>query len=303
MTTLTTLTDARSALQRLEVPLQARLGGFQFGVNSGALPGNGDEFWGTRPWEYGDDLRDLDLYGTLLSGERQTIVRYGERPVTVTAVIDTSVRLHDGAEQAFGTKYEYACLMAAVAGTHITAHYGNRFGGVWFDGDGDDVATMPAQAGDGTAKALWDSLLHCSAVPGNVLLRCLESVPLVSREPGIVVVISDFLASDGWEGGIEALVRNGYAVWCIRLAAPFELELPIGGVHDVADPVTGQNERHDTNGRRGRERAAAYKAKAHTRQDGTANVIRDAGARLLDLRTDQDWFNPYQEFILGYTAR
>ena len=60
------------------------------------------------------------------------------------------------------------------------------------------------------------------------------------RQGGQAVLISDMLAPDGWQSGVDALQRAGLDVVVLHLLSPGELEPEIGGELELVDAETGE---------------------------------------------------------------
>ncbi|MGH8880560.1 MAG: DUF58 domain-containing protein, partial [Stackebrandtia sp.] len=123
-----------------------------------------------------------------------------------------------------------------------------------------------------------------------VLVDALHRPP---RRRGFAVIISDFLAADGWERPIRKLsVRHD--VLAIEIVDPRELELPDVGVMELQDPETGmvmEVQTHDAAFRR------RYAHAAQAQRTQIAAGLRRAGAARLRLSTDSDWLRDIVRFV------
>src|SRR5690606_4200394 len=106
-----------------------------------------------------------------------------------------------------------------------------------------------------------------------------------ARRRGLVVVVSDFLASGAWAQRMRLLATR-HEVLAVEVLDPRELELPPVGMLDLVDPETGRTIEVPTNSRNLRAR---YAAAAAEQRAGFLRSIRGAGAVHLRLRTDSDW--------------
>jgi uncharacterized protein (DUF58 family) len=75
----------------------------------------------------------------------------------------------------------------------------------------------------------------------------------VIRRPGLLVVISDFLAAGSWQRPMTVLGHRHELV-AARVIDPTELSIPDVGVVTFEDPETGDQLHVDTSNRRLRER-------------------------------------------------
>ncbi|HOC01622.1 MAG TPA: DUF58 domain-containing protein, partial [Verrucomicrobiota bacterium] len=76
-----------------------------------------------------------------------------------------------------------------------------------------------------------------------------------ARQPGLAVVLSDFLDPDGYEAGIGALLGRGFQVDCVHILAPEELSPTTFGDLRLIDAETGGHQEVTF----GRYRLAAYR--------------------------------------------
>jgi uncharacterized protein (DUF58 family) len=113
------------------------------------------------------------------------------------------------------------------------------------------------------------------------------------RRRGLAVVVSDFLAPDGWDRPLRAL-GGRHETLAIEVVDPRELELPDVGLIDVFDPETGESRELNTGKAAVRD---AYRREAQAQRDAIARTIRAAGADHLVLRTDSDWLLDLVRFV------
>ena len=83
----------------------------------------------------------------------------------------------------------------------------------------------------------------------------LQRVSRMARQPGLVVVISDFRDQHGWERPMGGL-RIRHSVLAAEIVDPREAEVPAVGHLALVDPETGARIEVDTTRARVRERFA-----------------------------------------------
>ncbi len=116
------------------------------------------------------------------------------------------------------------------------------------------------------------------------LAAALARAEALIQRRALVIVVSDFLAPEGWEPRLRRLTAR-LEVVAVRLLDPREVELPDVGLLCVEDPETGAQLLVDTADRRLRERFRAAAAAQRTRLEG---VFAACGVDLLTLGTDED---------------
>jgi uncharacterized protein (DUF58 family) len=115
----------------------------------------------------------------------------------------------------------------------------------------------------------------------DALLR----VSRMARQPGLVVVISDFRDQHGWLRPLGSL-RTRHSVLAAEIVDPRESEVPAVGHLALVDPETGARIEVDTSRRRVRERFAELERR---RRDELAGELRRLRVDHVRLSTDQDW--------------
>jgi uncharacterized protein (DUF58 family) len=107
----------------------------------------------------------------------------------------------------------------------------------------------------------------------------------LGKQPGLVVVISDFREQRGWERPLGSL-RMRHAVLAVEIHDPRELELPRVGMLALIDPETGQRLEVDTSRRRVRERFGELERE---RRAMVASELRRLRVEHVSLSTGEDW--------------
>ena len=274
---------AAEILRRLELTVTRRLDGLLQGDYRGLVPGHGSESGETRPYVPGDDVRHIDWNVSARSVEthvRETIV---DRELETWLLVDRSPSLDFGT--AAMTKAELAAAAVGAVG-FLTTRTGNRVGAVLVGPGSPHV--IPARPGRDHLLAILHQLVAAPPAPAEgtttALGAAMRTLLVPPRRRGLVVVVSDFLSSDDWDGPMRSLA-NRHEILAVEVVDPRELELPAVGMLAVVDPETGRTREVPTN-RRTRER---YAAAAAAQRADIATRLRRAGVGHLQLRTDRDW--------------
>jgi uncharacterized protein (DUF58 family) len=106
----------------------------------------------------------------------------------------------------------------------------------------------------------------------------------IARRRSLVLVVSDFITTDGWEAPLARLGQR-HEVVAIQVVDPRESELPDAGGVYVEDAETGEQIFVDTSDVAFRARLAAVAA---ARQADLEARARKAGVDLYPVRTDDD---------------
>jgi uncharacterized protein (DUF58 family) len=281
------MATATRSIQSLELVALRRLDGLLQGDYRGLFPGLGSEWSDARAYVPGDDPRRIDWPVTARTGEtmvRDTIV---DHELELWLVVDTSASL------AFGTgRAEKAVVARDLAGTLglVAARGGNRVGCM----TAGSAVVVPARSGRAHMAAVLGSLDRPADGTRDALAATLMSLGRIATRPAMVVVISDFLADDGWARALRAIATR-HDVIAVEVVDGRELSLPDVGLVQLVDPESGRRRLVDT---RDQQIRTDYTLAAARQRARIAESITAAGAHHLRVRTDGDWIADLVRFVI-----
>ena len=282
---------AADVLRRLDLAITRRLDGMLQGDYRGLVPGHGSELGETRQYHPGDDVRRIDWNVTARMQTPYVRETIADRELETWVVADLSASLGFGTAEC--EKRDLAVAAVAAVG-YLTARTGNRVGAITLGGP--HASIIPARSG----RINLQALLHQVVVTAKAeregvsdLAGTLQRLNGTMRRRGLAVVVSDFLAPEGWERPLRALGAR-HETLAIELVDPRELELPDVGLIEVFDPETGDTREVNTANRALRDN---YRREALAERERIARQIRNAGADHLVLRTDSDWLLDLVRFV------
>jgi uncharacterized protein (DUF58 family) len=259
---------------------------------AGALPGDrraaglgaGTELAQLRPYEVGDDVRQIDAAATARTGEPHVRLQVPERTLTTWVVLDVSSSL------AFGTALRLKSDVAEGAALVLARLAIRRAGRVALVRFGaGDVKLLPPRASRRGLVAVRRALADGSAPDGNpdplALGHALMRVGKIARQPGLVAVISDFRDQEEWTRPLGAL-RTRHSVLAIEVRDPREGHLPAVGHLSLVDPETGEHIEVDTSRRAVRER---FEEIERDEREAVARELRRLRVNHVVLSTEGDW--------------
>jgi uncharacterized protein (DUF58 family) len=292
---------ARQGPGRMPAPLVDALDLVVARHAAGALPGDrraagmgaGTELAQLRPYEVGDDVRQIDAAATARTGEPHVRLQVPERTLTTWIVLDISPSMAFGTTQRL--KADVAEGVAQVLG-RLAVRRAGRVALLTF-GAGKPRLIPPRGSKPGFV-ALRRVLSQGVAPDGHndphALGHALGRVGKVATQPGFVAVISDFRDQQDWTRPLGALAAR-HSVLAVEVSDPRERELPAVGRLALVDPETGERIEVDTSRRRVRERFAELE------RERSAEIVREL-KRLhvehVSTSTDRDWL-----LDLGRTLR
>jgi uncharacterized protein (DUF58 family) len=267
----------------LDLAFVRRVGGISAGEHRGAGVGSGTELAQLRPYQPGDDVRQIDASATARTGIPHVRQHVPERLLTTWLAVDVSPSM------AFGTadrlKSDVADGVADVLGA-IAVRRGGRVGLLTFGGPA--TRLLPPRGGRGARIGLRRALAEGVApdgAAGEPLARALVRAGRLARPRSLVVVVSDFAGPTDWARPLAALCAR-HTMMAVEVYDPRERELPAVGRLAMVDPETGERIEVDTADRRLRERFARAASEERT---AVAAALRQAGAEHVALSTAGAW--------------
>jgi len=240
-------------LEKLDLVVARRTRGVLPGDRLAAGVGRGTELAQLRPYEVGDDVRQIDPAATARMGEPYVRLHVPERTLTTWLVVDRSPSM------AFGTTRRLKSDVADGAAIVMSRLAIRRAG---------RVALCTFGAGD------TKSLAHALVKLGRV-----------ATQPGLVVVISDFRDQEDWIRPLGAIAAH-HSLMAVEVRDPRETRLPDVGHLALVDPETGELVQIDTSRKRVRDRFAAIEAEGRQR---VKSELRRLAVEHVVLSTGGDW--------------
>lgn len=278
-------------LRKLELAVTRRLDGMLQGDHQGLVPGPGSEPGEARSYQPGDDVRRMDWNVTARTGIAHVRTPVADRELETWVIADLSASLDFGTASC--EKRDLVVASVAAVG-HLTARAGNRIGALLLHGE--HTARVPARPGRDHLNALLHQVAVAPRADGGGPTDLAAAVVLLdrlARRRGVVVVISDFVGTPGWERPLRALSAR-HDTLAIEVVDPRELSLPDVGVLCLVDPETGRRLEVQTSDERLRDR---FEAAAAAQRRDVAASLRRAGVDHLVLRTDRDWLVDLVGFV------
>ena len=307
-------------LRRLEWRVVRRLDGLLQGDYRSLFKGSGLDFTDLREYEPGDDLRHVEWNVTARLDEPWVREYVEDREVTAWLLLDASRSMGFGPAD---RNKDLVVAEVATTLAHLLTRGGSRVGAVVVDAgleavvppgsgrtqvlriaralldrraahDAADAAatsaTPAAPSADPGHRRRWRALGRRAAPtrpepPGPTDLGAgLRAVAGLARRRGVVVVVSDFVSTPGWDAELGRLARR-HDVVALRVSDPREHDLPSVGTLYVEDPETGEQIVVDTDD-------AAFRARvrqlADDRRAELERLTRRAAVDLHHVSTDDD---------------
>ena len=275
----------RKLIEALDLVVARRAAGPLSGDRRSAGIGVGTELAQLRPYEVGDDVRQIDPSATARTGEPYVRLHVPERTLTTWIVHDLSPSM------AFGTASRLKSDVAEGAAIVIGRLAVRRAGRVALMTFGAGPARlMPPRASKPGIVAIERTLREGVAADGvrdaAGMAHALARVGKAATQPGLVVVISDFRDQDGAWARILGALRSRHSVLALEVRDPRETALPAVGRLALIDPETGERIEVDTGRRAVRERFEQIEAEGRA---AVATELRHLRIEHVVLSTEGDW--------------
>ncbi|MGO8677193.1 MAG: DUF58 domain-containing protein [Limisphaerales bacterium] len=240
--------DLLRRLERFQLLAARRAKSSARGERRSRARGQSVEFADYRDYVPGDDFRYLDwnLYGRL---ERLFLKLYEEeRELPVRIFLDASESMTFGEPR----KFDFARQVAAAVG-YVALSGFDRVSVIPFPdiapASSEDraarLAEIAARAalrsvrGKRSAIQFFASLSAITAGGSVDLNQALRRGAIEARQPGVAVVLSDFLDPAGYDSGLSALLGRGFQVDLVQILSPEELSPVTFGDLRLVDSETG----------------------------------------------------------------
>ena len=285
---------SQAGLIRLNGPARAialdvlRINSLQTGAYVSHFRGRGMEFDESRPYQPGDDPRNIDWRVTARSTEAYTKLFREERERPVLVVVDLRSNMH------FATQGSFKSVIASRAAALISwaaQHRGDRLGGLIF-GDSTHRELKPKLGRQAALRYVHELVNHPDwqrSAEGPAkdeeppLTRAMAVLRRVARPGSLVVVISDFVGfSRAAQAYLTGVARHN-EVLAVFVSDPLEHELPPPGRYRlVSNDVELAIDTYARTARRDYEHA--FKERQHSLE----KFCQRYGIHLMSISTEED---------------
>jgi uncharacterized protein (DUF58 family) len=271
-------------VESLDLAFVKRASGLLPGEQRSPGAGTGTELAQLRPYQPGDDVRQLDAAATARTGIPHVRLQVPERLMTTWLLLDVSPSM------AFGTADRLKSDVAeGVVG--VMARLATRRGGrvALITCGGPVERLLPPRSGRGATVAVRRVLEEGVTADGHGdprgLDRGLRRLDRVAGRPGFVAVISDFRGPLNWRVPLHALAQR-HSLAAIEIRDPREETLPPVGRLSLVDPESGRLVEVDTGNEKLRAR---FEERERADREAVKAQLKRAGAEHVLLSTSGSW--------------
>jgi uncharacterized protein (DUF58 family) len=280
--------DLFEKIRRIEIQTQGLVDNIFGGEYQSAFRGRGMEFAEVRPYQIGDDVRNIDWNVSARMEDTYVKVFEEEREQTLMLLVDVSASGDFGSQPK--AKREIAAEICALVAFSAVQN-GDKAGMLLFS-DEVEQFVPPRKGRRHVLRIIRDLFAHEPSSPGTDLETAFDHTLRVLQRQAVVLVISDFFDT-GYEQMLRALAHRHDTVG-VHLQDPREEELPDVGLVDLTDAETGETRVLDTRSKAARQ---AFSERAYERQRRVKRQLRRAQAGHIPVRTDKDYLDPLVRFF------
>ncbi|MFO0808237.1 MAG: DUF58 domain-containing protein [Gemmataceae bacterium] len=270
-------TEVLRQVRRLQLRSRRAVVNLLGGEYHSAFKGSGLAFTDVRPYQPGDDVRAIDWNVTARTGQPFLKRFTEERELTVLFAVDASASLDFGSRRL--TKRAAVAELAALL-AFAALHNNDRVGLLHFT-DRIERFVPPRKGTRHAQRLLRDILFFRPVGRGTNLGAALDALRRLRRKRAVVFFFSDF-RGDSFARSLRLTGRR-HDLIAVRIADPFEDELPNAGLLETLDSETGARRLIDTSDPDVR---TGYAAAARQQRDDLRRLARAADVDLIDTSTD-----------------
>ncbi|HMP17803.1 MAG TPA: DUF58 domain-containing protein [Gemmatales bacterium] len=236
--------------------------------------GAGLAFDEVRPYQPGDEVRNIDWNVTARMGQPY-IKRYREeRELHIIFILDISSSLKTG--QAKVSKRDIAAQLLALLSVS-GLHFGDSLGLILF-GKNIESYLPPRRGLRHAMKLMHQALYQEPKLPGTSIAQALKFANHIIKKRSVVVVLSDFL-DQHYETQLGKLTHR-HEVYALQVRDPLDMGIPSTGLVNLVDSETG----------------VAMLVDSEEVRIETPVPVRNSKVRWVSVNT---WGNPAQQLMLS----
>ncbi len=293
---MTITADTLRKIRRIELQTRRLVNNSFAGAYHAVFKGKGIAFDTVRPYQPGDDIRDIDWNVTARTGDPHVKRYIEERELTVMLVFDGS------ASCLFGTtkqqKRELAAELGAVL-AYAAIRNNDRVGLLIFS-DKIEKYIPPRKGRNHTLRLIRELLAAQSNGSGTDIATALQTVNRVLTHGAIVFLISDFLAPvEHFTREMMALSRRHDTI-AIQITDPRETQWPQVGLVGLQDAESGSVQWIDTHSAQWQ---TAFTTQTQQHQHTLQKLFSNALIDSIHLPNDGDYVASLTQFFQQRTKR
>ncbi len=275
-------------IKQIEIRTKGLVSNIFGGEYHTAFKGTGMEFAEVRPYQFGDDIRNIDWNVSARYPDTFVKIFEEEREQTVILAVDVSGSENFASSGMF--KKEIAAEICAVVA--FSAIQNNDKVGLLLFSDQVELFVPPKKGRKHVLRLIRDLFAHEQQSTGTDLTTALNHLVHVLHRRSIVMVLSDFM-DDHFESALRAVARRHDTI-AVHMIDPVEVALPEVGLLEVTDAESGAQVLIDTSSERIRD---LYEEEAAARHRSIDMIFRKLKVDKIPILTDESYVEPLIRFF------
>ncbi|MFN2169981.1 MAG: DUF58 domain-containing protein [Candidatus Promineifilaceae bacterium] len=283
-------------IRRIEIRTRKLVNDSFAGDYHSIFKGRGMEFDEVRPYQIGDEIRNIDWNVTARTGEPY-IKRYvEERELTVMLVVDASASENFGSVERF--KREIAAELTAVLSFAATTN--NDKVGLLIFTDKVELFIPPRKGRKHVLRLIRELLAFEPQSEGTDIKMALDKVNQILKRRSIIFLVSDFMADPESYRRQLSVTNRRHDLIAVDLNDPLDSEIADVGLLAVEDPESGAIEWIDTGNKKWQE---AFRKRMAALETEKTRVFRQASVDRIDIQTDEEYSTALTRFFQDRSRR
>ncbi|HNR08881.1 MAG TPA: DUF58 domain-containing protein [Saprospiraceae bacterium] len=281
-------TELLQKVRKIEIKTRSISKHLFTGEYHSTFKGRGMSFSEVRPYQYGDDIRNIDWNVTARQHEPFVKIFEEERELTLMLMVDISPSSYFGTHQQL--KKEWATEICAVLA--FSAISNNDKVGLILFSDQIELFIPPKKGKQHILRILRELINAEPRGKGTRVAGALQFFNNILKKRSIAFILSDF-----WDRDYELPLRilaNKHDLIGIQLYDRVEQQLPDIGFVQSYDLETGQLQWIDTSSRSLRKE---YEERFAKHLADTSEIFRKSSSDLIQLRTDHSYIEALMAFF------
>ncbi len=281
-------TELLKKVRKIEIKTRSISKHLFTGEYHSTFKGRGMSFSEVRPYQYGDDIRNIDWNVTARHHEPFVKIFEEERELTLMLMVDISPSSYFGTHQQL--KKEWATEICAVLA--FSAISNNDKVGLILFSDQIELFIPPKKGKQHILRILRELINGEPRGKGTRVADALQFFNNILKKRSIAFILSDF-----WDRDYELPLRilaNKHDLIGIQLYDQMEEQLPDIGFIQAYDLETGQLQWIDTSSSSLRKE---YEARFANHLFDTKEIFRKSATDLIQLRTDHSYIEALMAFF------
>ncbi|MBQ0148443.1 MAG: DUF58 domain-containing protein [Flavobacteriaceae bacterium] len=279
-------------VKRIELKSKRKASNLFMGEYHSSFKGRGMIFSEVRPYQYGDDVRNIDWNKTARYNEPYVKVFEEERELTMYLLVDIS------ASESFGTKKQIkmetiAEIAASLAFSATT--YNDKVGLILYT-DHIEKFIPPKKGKQHVLRIVREIITYEPKSKLTNLDQTLEQFMKLARRKSNVFILSDFIDSSDYNRSLRVASKK-HDITGLRIYDEKETNFPNIGLVNVQDQETGELRLIDTSSPETRKMYASYYYELDKRFHA---IFKKNNSGSLSIQSDQDYVHPLLNYFKSH---